>query len=276
MKNLLLPVAATAGLLVLAVQPSQAANLVANGSFESNGGVGQITSGVSSLSNWSVGATTDGSTYPFVFVADSAADSTGFPSKNSPPNILLWGPGTPSGTSAYSYSVPNPHQVGPVANGFGASPDGGDFLGADAAYANAPVSQTINGLNAGQDYTLSFYYAGAQFTDATGANTEGWHVTFGTDSVDTPTLNNASQGFTGWQTFSTTFTATSASQVLTFLATGGPSGLPPFALLDGVTLTGSVPPPPPPPDAPEPASMGLAVSGLLGVFALGRRMKNRS
>lgn len=247
------------------------ADLVQNGSFELNGGVGELTSGVSFATNWSVGATVDGAPYPFAFIADSNADSTGFPSIFSPPNIMLWGPNTPVGMSSPTTSYPSQHPTGPVANGFTASPDGGDFLGVDAAYADAPVSQDITGLIIGQQYTLSFYYAGAQFTDALGPNNEAWQVSFGTDTVTTPTLNNASQGFTGWQTFTQTFTAASGTQTLTFLAQGGPAGLPPFALLDGVSLTPVTPSSP----TPEPTSLILGGS-MLALLVAGKRRITRN
>jgi len=150
------------------------------------------------------------------------------------------------------------------------SPDGGYFFGADAAYANAPISQLITGLTPGVQYDLDFYQAGAQFVDAQGANTEGWNVTFGSETFSSQTLNNASEGFTGWQSVSMTFTASSASQTLTFLATGGPSGLPPFALLDGVSLTDSTPPPSP---VPEPSTLAIVAVGALGMIArrIGRK-----
>lgn len=197
--------AISASVLVFAASDVRATNLVQNGSFETNGGVGQLTT-KTTASPWTVGATTDGAPVPFVFIVDGNADSTGFPSSFSPPNILIWGPNTPVGTSdpAHSYPGPGSHPVGPVANGFNGTPDGTYFLGVDGAYANAPVSQTISGLTVGDQYTLSFIYAGAQFTDALGSSTEGWQVTFGSETVSTPILNNASQGFTGWQTFSTT------------------------------------------------------------------------
>jgi hypothetical protein len=49
-----------------------------------------------------------------------------------------------------------------------------------------------------------------------------------------------------------TFTPTSTSETLSFLAIGTPGGVPPLALLDGVSLS----------DIPEPASWALLVSGL--------------
>jgi len=79
----------------------------------------------------------------------------------------------------------------------------------------------------------------------------------------------ASRGFTGWMTGSMTFTATSASELLEFVSLGAPSGQPPVALLDGVSLTGLTG------AAPEPgtwATMGLGFAGL-GLVAYRRRRK---
>lgn len=256
--------------LAVGSQAAMAGNLVANGGFEINGGVGVIGA-VTTLSDWTVGAATDGSAQPFDFVVDGNADSTGFNSQWG--TIRIWGPNTPNGTSSGPGSVPNPHDYGPSANGFTVSPDGGYFFGADAAYANAPISQSIGGLTAGETYELTFFYAGAQFVDAMGANNEGWQVTFGSESQSTATLNNASMGFTGWQTASMTFTASSATQTLSFLATGGPNGLPPFALLDGVSL--STPNNPPNP-VPEPSTLAIVAAGALGLIArrIGRKTAN--
>ena len=86
---------------------------------------------------------------------------------------------------------------------------------------------------------------------------------------DTSTVDVASRGFTGWMTGSMTFTATSASELLEFVSLGAPSGQPPVALLDGVSLTGLTG------AAPEPgtwAMMGLGFAGL-GLVAYRRRRK---
>ena len=250
-----------AGIALFALQ-AHASNLVVNGSFESNGGVGELAGGITTLAGWTEGsvvvtANTPAGAAAFDFLMDSHADSTGFPSVYSPPNIFLWGPHTPANAG------------GPVANGFTGSPDGGDFFGSDGGYATAPISQTINGLVVGDQYTLSFYYAGAQFSQYFGATQQDWQVTFGGTIVKTPTLSVASQGFSGWQTFSQTFTATSASEVLSFLAQGTPVGIPPTTLLDGVSLTQAVA------ATPEPGSALLMLGGLIGVVGFGRRALGR-
>ena len=150
------------------------------------------------------------------------------------------------------------------------SPDGGNFIAADPVYpplTPASVSTSITGLTAGNSYTVSFWYAGAQQQNAagqySGATTEQWQVTAGATVYDTALLNNGSHGFTGWDKASFNFTATGASQVLTFLALGGPSASePPFDLLDGVSIQRFV---------PEPITLSLFGAGLIGAGAIRRR-----
>jgi hypothetical protein len=73
----------------------------------------------------------------------------------------------------------------------------------------------------------------------------------------TPVLQNANHGFTGWRQQTLSFVVTSATEVLSFLAIGTPAGVPPFALLDGVTIS----------EVPEPGSLVLLGAGL-GVAGL--------
>lgn len=136
--------------------------------------------------------------------------------------------------------------------------------------ANA-LSQSIGGLSLGQTYILSFDYAAAQFRNAAGSNwfgasDSGWQVSLGTQSQTTPTLNIASQGFSGWQSETMTFTATAVSETLSFLAVGGPSGVSPVALRDGVSLDA----------APEPSAVSLLATALAGIGLLCARRRRRT
>jgi hypothetical protein len=243
-------VAAISAGTLLAGSASATVNLVKNGGFEMNGGPGQVN-GPTTLAFWTAKPATQN--YDFLFkpapgVSGTDADTTGVLAASGQ-TIKLWGPGDGS------------------ANGLTLSPDGGYFLAIDPVYHNnGPLTQTISGLTKGFKYLLTFNFAGAQQRKYLGATTEGWKVTFGTTTQSTPTLLNASKGFTGWKTASMSFTADAATQDLKFLATGGPTAsLPPFALLDGVSLTGA--------GVPEPASWALMILGFGGVGAMvrGRR-----
>jgi hypothetical protein len=154
-------------------------------------------------------------------------------------------------------------------NGFtGSSPDGGNFIAADGAYQQAAISQTVSGLTTGAQYTVSFWYAGAQQYNFNGPTTEQWMVSLGGQTLSTQVLNDPSNGFTGWYYANLTFTATSSSEVLSFLANGTPNGEPPFSLLDGVSMVQAV---------PEPGSITLLAAGLIGLaFLVRRRQLNRA
>ncbi len=142
------------------------------------------------------------------------------------------------------------------------SPDGGNFVmldgdssfqGGDATTAGSTISQTINGLTPGLQYNVGFDWAASELINRTGDTTERLAVNFGSDAQTTVTVSVPSGSFGGWMQQSFRFTASSASEVLTFLSFGTPSGLPPVALLDGVSVTQSV---------PEPASWATLVLGL--------------
>ena len=173
--------------------------------------------------------------------------------------IYLWGPANPP---------PN------APNGLTAtSPDGGNFLASDSdSPFSGEFSQTINGLTPGNKYVLTFLYAAAQFRNPNGSLWNGashslWRVRLGGAGIyDTPDLNIADHGFSGWMGESHTFTiptTSTGSEVLRFLAVGGPGGLPPVALLDGVSLVA----------VPEPETLTLLGVGLLGVLLTRRQQR---
>ena len=144
------------------------------------------------------------------------------------------------------------------------SPNGGNFVALDGdAKLASTISQTITGLKVGKRYVLSFDWAATQLANRTGATTEQLLVTLGGSTASTSVVPNPSKGFTGWFTETMMFTATSGTEVLSFLSNGTPRGLPPIAPLDGVSLTA----------VPEPAAwvMFVAGFGLVGFTARRRR-----
>jgi hypothetical protein len=230
--------AVTLGAALLLFGAGAKADLITNGNFSSttNGG-GQLGYNTN-VTGW----TTNG--YNFVFTPGSA-DNGGVTGQYG--SLQLWGPGNGS------------------ANGLGSSPAGGNYIGADGAYNVGAISQTINGLTAGAQYTVGFYWGGAQQYGYNGITTEQWLVSLGSQTLSTNILTDPSNGFTGWQQTFLTFTATSSSEVLSFLAAGTPNGEPPFSLLDGVTMT----------QVPEPASMSLLGAGLAGLGFVRRRRQSK-
>jgi len=152
-------------------------------------------------------------------------------------------------------------------NGFTASPTGGNIFASDPLYYPGVLTQVVSGLTVGSLYTLSFDYALAQQTGYSGANlNDYWQVGFGSATQNTAMLSIPDGGFSGWKTATMNFTATSTSQVLSFLAKGSATGAPPFLLLDNVAMDSAV---------PEPGTWSLLLGGLgvLGLMARRRRSK---
>jgi hypothetical protein len=222
---------------------ASATQFVTNGGFESS---------ASTTSTAFFGAATPAtdwaSTGSFVLYCTAAAGTT----CDSPPigGDGLAGPG-------------NGH-----ANGLTSSPQGGAYMGFDSdPEFHGDFTQTIAGLTAGATYTLSFYMAGAQEVNASGPTTTSITATLGGETFTTPVITTPDQGFTPWQLFSTTFTYAGGGNVLDFVATGGPGGAPPYALLDGVSLTSTTGP------TPEASTWVMIVAGFagLGLAARARR-----
>jgi hypothetical protein len=228
--------------LTIGVSTSAMANLVTNGDFTSftstspNGG--QIGYNATVLDWTSAG-------YNFIYApfptgSKTYADNGGAPGDSG--TVEMWGPGDTLAT--------------PVANGLTAPPTG-NWVAEDSGARQGAISQTITGLTVGEAATLTFYWAASQQDIYSGATTDVITASLGTQSFSTSILSNVSKGFTAGGTASFTFTPTSSTEVLSFLAAGTPPGVPPFAMLSDISLT----------QVPEPA--GLAVFGvaLLGLAA---------
>jgi len=173
----------------------------------------------------------------------------------------------------------------------GTSPNGSNIIALDGdPRFGGGLSQTINGLTAGTTYMVSFYWAAGQLQNSNGPTTNRLAVSLGggdqlaqlspylinsggesghqgqllpgtstSATCLTSTLcltaqdNVAAEGFTGWQLENINFTATSSSELLSFLSSGTPYGTPPTALLADVSLNA---------DVPEPAAWALMIVGL--------------
>jgi hypothetical protein len=222
---------------------------VNNGSFSlTTNGTGQLTFNTAAT-DWTsdnYNSTTDG--YNFLF-ASGTADTTGATGADG--NLKLWGPNDGS------------------ANGLPASsPDGGDYIAADGVYEQGAITQQIVDLTVGDQYTVGFWWAGAQQEGFTGATTEWWEVALGDQTQQTTIVSDPNHGFTGWEYVSFNFIADASdtvNPVLSFLAGGTPAGEPPFALLDGVSLY----------QTPEPATFALIGFGLVAIPIAARLRKRR-
>jgi hypothetical protein len=198
------------------------ANLVTNGGFEFYTGTAPKDFTSNSLpTDWSTGG------YVYLDAYGTAVTA---------PGIQVWGP------------FPN------------TSPQGGNFIESDGSAGLAfPVSQTISSLTVGQTYNVSFYQAAGQELNDSGATTELWQVSLGSDTQTSAVMNTPSQGVFPWEPQTLTYTASSTSEVLSFLAVGS-GGVPPIVFLDGVDMESSV---------PEPSAFML-LAGVATVIALGR------
>jgi hypothetical protein len=229
-----------AGLAIAsAAVTAQAVPLVSNGNFETT------TNGPDRQMGFNTDATGWSTTgYNFIF-APGSADTTGATSQFG--NLQLWGPGNGS------------------ANGLPASsPAGGNYVAADGAFQTQPISQTINGLTPGNKYIVGFWYGFGQQYSFDGATIQNWSVSLGADTQTTADYDLPNHGFSGWMHKDFTFTATSVSEVLSFLAYGN-LPVPPFALLDGVTLDVAA--------IPEPAAWAVMVVGIAGIAGIARRRR---
>jgi hypothetical protein len=156
-------------------------------------------------------------------------------------------------------------------NGLTSSPQGGAYMAFDSDPAfHGDFTQTIAGLTAGDTYTLSFYMGGAQENGFGADTTTSITATLGNETYTTPIISTPAQGFSPWNLYTTTFTYTGGGNILDLVATGGPGGEPPYALLDGVSLVGAGGP-----ATPEPSTWVMIVAGFAGL-SLAARARRKS
>jgi hypothetical protein len=236
-------------LLCMLALPARA-SLVFNGSFETVSGptssfsLEDPSSNEDALTDWSISGTPDGNEILNCVVMGGATTN-------------LCGPDE-FGGGLYFWVNP------------GESPDGGNYYTADGDQNfSLPLQQTVTGLVSGGTYTLSFYQAAAQQDQPSDdlPTTDYWQVTLGSQTLDSAVMDDAAEGDVPWESQTLTFTATAASEVLSFLAVGT-NGQPPFALLDGVSLTD-------PSQTPEPGTFMLIGIGLLAIPIATRLRKKR-
>jgi hypothetical protein len=240
-----------AALAAVVSGPAFAVDLITNGSFETNTGIGQLGFNTTA-SPWTV--TPDprdgtGLTYGFIF-SNSTAFAGGSPGSDG--NVALFGSSPANNT-----------------------PQGDFFYGEDTTFQTTLLEQNITGLTMGTKYALTFEWAAAQQTGFSGDTTDQWVATLGTETHSTAVVTNPSHGFTGWMDATLFFTATGPSELLTLDGVGTclagncgetVSGAPPFALIDSVSLN----------SVPEPSTWTMMLLGFAGLGYAGLRRRRRS
>lgn len=248
-------------LVCLALGGAAQANLVQNGTFQTPAIVGGTGGTNFCTPN---GSSTCTSLIPD-WSSSCVSGTSGGTCQAYDPVINVLAP-NPSGQAAFNNYIglgnPAPFLNVPFAGNIVAD-DG------DSVNFGVPFSQTITGLTTGDSYTLSFYQSADQqngFFNTYNFN-EYWQVSLGSETLNSATMNYPANTLSNpaWAYQSLNFTATSSSEVLSFLAMG-PSGVPPVALLGDVNLS----------QTPEPSYYVATGLGMAALFAFVWRRKRRA
>ena len=229
-------------LLALAVTPAAAkVQLVTNGDFtDLTNGLGQLGTAGHPNNTTAVGWTNLGYNFVFTTANDKVPQGSH--------TLGLW---TASNGGANTWN-------GTTLSG------SGNFVAMDGDYSTGAIKQTINGLTVGDYYSLTFNYAFGQQTGYSGATIQSLGVAIGGDTWNSGDVDVASHGFSGWDSATVDFKATSTSEVLSFLAKGN-LPVPPFALVSDVSIEA----------VPEPATWAMMMLGFAGLGFAGFRSTKR-
>ena len=225
--------------LTLSMGSAQATQIVVNGDFtQLSNGLGQLTTNT---------VATDWATSGYNYVFTTADQAT----QGQYGGLSLWDAAN-GGASTWN---------GTTLSG------SGNFVALDGDFGTAPITQTLNGLTVGKTYQLTFDYAFGQQYNFNGATIQNITAAIGGTSWTSSDFSVANHGFTGWQSGKVDFTASSTSEVLSFLAYGN-LPVPPFALISTVSVTAGV---------PEISTWAMLLAGFAGLGFVGyRRAKNRA
>jgi hypothetical protein len=274
---------------------AQAVNLVQNGDFSQNnltplvplvgvsgtGNSGLTTNSTATATGWNLGTSNGSSKLTWLVSMGNAYQD----------NLNIKGGGRTGDPSQRMYgtgAITNP-VVGSnfgTTNGFYIVADG------DPTYA-ATITQTITGLIQGNQYEVSFYQAAGQQTNFIGNTTEQWAVNLGSTLLSTSNYTTTGQlsdlmspvqpggiglndltaagtatAVSAWQRQTRTFTASAATNTLSFLAVGAPSGKPPFSLLTGISVDAVA--------VPEPFTIIGTIVGGTAAFRLRKKLAKSS